>query len=137
DSAMDCQYSLGTPPVPYPQYYAYQLMASPNYLGLNSGGYMAASVSPATAAGGLEATAFYTASQDSILVVNPTGSSYSNITVTIENTGLTSPQAVLYQIVNGNQITSSSLSLNASGSKYTAMISVPAYTVMAIAIQGQ
>lgn len=135
DSAMDCQYPLGTAPVPYPQYYAYQLMASPNYLGLNSGGYMAASVSPASDGGGIETTAFYTSSQDSVLIVNPTAQDYSNITVTLQNVGLSSPQAVLYQIVNGNQITSSSLQLMPSGTNYTATISVPAYTVMAIAVQ--
>lgn len=137
DSAMDCQYSQGSTPVPYPQYYAYQLMASTNYLGLNSGGYMAPSVSPAVSAGGIVTTAFYTPTQDSMLIVNPTGSSYSGITVTVQNAGFSSPQAVLYQIVNGNQITSSSLQLTAANGGYTATISVPAYTVMAIAIQGQ
>ena len=135
DSAMDCQYPLGTPPVPYPQYYAYQLMASSSYLGLNSGGYMAASVSPGSDGGGIETTAFYTSNQDSVLIVNPTSTSYSNITITIQNVGLSSPHAVLYQIVNGNQITSSSLQLSVSGSNYTATFSVPQYTVMGIAIQ--
>lgn len=135
DANMDCQYSQGSTPVPYPQYYAYQLMASSHYLDLNSGGYMAASISPEAGAGGIAMTAFYTPNQDSVLVVNPTAQAYSNLTVTVENSGLTSPQAVLYQIVNGNQITSSSLQLTPSGTSYTATISVPAYTVMGIAIQ--
>jgi hypothetical protein len=38
--------------------------------------------------------------------------------------------------VNGNQITSSSLPLTASGTSYTATVSVPQYTVMAIKIVG-
>ena len=135
DSAMDCEYSQGGTPVPYPQYYAYQLMGSSHYLDMNSGGYMAASAAPAADAGGIILTGFYTANQDSVLVVNPTAQDYSNITVTLENVGLSSPQAVLYQIVNGNQITSSSLQLTPSGTNYTATISVPAYTVVAIAVQ--
>jgi Abnormal spindle-like microcephaly-assoc'd, ASPM-SPD-2-Hydin len=135
DSGMDCQYSQGSTPVPYPQYYAYQLMGSSHYLDMNSGGYMAASVAPPANAGGIILTAFYTTSQDSVLIVNPTAQDYSNITVTLQNVGLSSPQAVLYQIVNGNQITSSSLQLTPSGTNYTATISVPAYTVMAIAVQ--
>ena len=137
DSQMDCQYTTNSSPVPYPQYYAYQLMASPNYLGLNSGGYMAASVSPGYAAGGIETTAFYTATQDSILIVNPTSTAYPSITVTINNSGLSSPSASLFQIVGGNSITSNSVTLTPSGSAYTTTISVPAYTVLGISIQGQ
>jgi len=41
---MDCSHNSGSP-VPYPQYYAYQLMASSSYLGMNQGGHMASSVS--------------------------------------------------------------------------------------------
>ncbi|MGB0124066.1 MAG: choice-of-anchor D domain-containing protein, partial [Silvibacterium sp.] len=136
DANMDCQYTTGSTPVPYPQYYAYQLMALPEYLGMNSGGYMAASVSPAFAAGGIETTAFYTPNQDSILIVNPTSTAYSNITVTIENSGFSSPSANLYEVVNGQSISSSSITLTPSGSAYTVNISVPAYTALGISVQG-
>lgn len=137
DSYMDCQYSQGSSTTePYPQYYAYQLMASSQYLGLNAGGYLAASISPPNDVGGIVMSGFYTANSDDLLIVNPTSNNYSNLTVTIANPGFSSPQAVLYQIVNGNQITSSSLSLTGSGTSYTATISVPQYTVMAIKIVG-
>ncbi|HEX5234676.1 MAG TPA: choice-of-anchor D domain-containing protein [Silvibacterium sp.] len=137
DSAMDCQYSQGsTTTAPYPQYYAYQLMSAPQYLGINAGGFMAASISPPADAGGMVVTGFYTAASDSVLIVNPTANNYSQITVTIANPGFSSPQAVLYQIVNGNSITSSSLTLTPSGANYTATITVPQYTVMAIKIVG-
>jgi hypothetical protein len=134
DTNMDCQYTTNSSPVPYPQYYAYELMGSPNYLGMNSGGYMAASVSPGFAAGGIETMAFYTSKQDSILIVNPTSTAYSSITLTIANSGFSSPSANLYEVANGNSISSSSLTLSPSGSNYTVTISVPAYTVAGISI---
>lgn len=137
DASMDCAYSPGSLPVPYPQYYTYQLLASPNYLDLNSGGYMAASITPPVGAGSLAVTAFYTEARDSILIVNPTSTSYPQITITAQKIGLGAPQAIVYQIVNGNQIISSSLPLTASGSSYTGTISIPQYSVMAVAIVGQ
>ena len=76
---MDCLYSAGATPVPYPQYYAFQLMAGSNYLNLSSDGYMAKSVSPPSGGGGLIVTAFYNASQDAMLIINPTSTSYAGI----------------------------------------------------------
>lgn len=135
DSYMDCQNSIGSTPVPYPQYYAYQLMASRDYLDLQDGGAMAASISPPTGGGGIAVTAFYTPNKDSVLVVNPTSNSYQQITVNLQNLGYNSPQATLYQIVNGNAINPSTLALSGNGSSYTATISVPAYSVLGISIQ--
>jgi Glycosyl hydrolases family 39 len=130
---MDCSHNSGAP-VPYPQYYAYQLMASSSYLGMNDGGDMATSVSTLPAGRGLVATAFYTSKQDSILIANPTASTFSEI-VRIENAGLSSPSAKLYQVVNGKSISSTSLKLTASGSAYTAAITVPPNTVLGIALR--
>jgi hypothetical protein len=138
DAHMDCQYSTGSTPVPYPQYYLYQMLSSPNYLGLKAGGYMAVSVSPSVSAAGLAVTGFYNTTQDSILITNPTVKSYSQINVSARNVGFTSPHAVLYQIVNGKSISQSSLPLTRSsdGKAYTAIISLPAHSVFAIAVQG-
>ena len=138
DTHMDCQYSVGSTPVPYPQYYAYQLLSDSNYLGLENGGYMAASVTPSTSGGGLAVTAFYTTTQDAILIVNPTATAYSQMDVTMQNIGFTStPQATLYQIVDGQSINTSSISLSTQNGGYTATVSVPANSVMAISIKGQ
>jgi hypothetical protein len=134
DSQMDCSLSSTAAPVPYPQYYAYELMASPQYLGINSGGYMAASVSPAAGGAGLVATAFYTSKQDSILIVNPTGSTYSE-TVSAYNLGISSPVAYLYEVVQGRSISRATLALTKTGTAYNATISVPPYTVLGIAIK--
>jgi hypothetical protein len=57
--------------------------------------------------------------------------------VVAQNLGLTSPQATLYQIVNGQSINSSSLALTPQGAGYTATIAVPPYSVQAISLKGQ
>ena len=133
---MDCEiFGAGTPAL-YPQYYAYQLMAAPEYLGLGTGGYMAASIATTASGAGLVTTAFYTGKQDSILIVNPTGTSYSE-TVSAQNTGFSSPVANLYQVVNGQSISRSTLALMPSGTGYSMSVAIPAYTVVGISIQGQ
>ncbi len=131
---MDCELFGSGVQEPYPQYYAYQLMASRDYLDMNSGGYMAASVSPAASGAGVATTAFYTAKQDSILIVNPTGQPYSQ-TVSVLNAGSSSPVAYFYQVVQGRSIIQSSLTLEQSGSAYNMTVSVPPYTVAGISIQ--
>src|SRR5665213_1287693 len=133
---MACTISYGRTATPYPQYYAYELMASSSYLSLNSGGYMASSVSPVASGSGLAVSAFYTGDRDSILIVNPTGSTYSE-TVNASYVGFGTPAATLYQVVNGNSINSRGLTLSHSGATYSATISIPAFTVMGIAIKEQ
>jgi hypothetical protein len=118
----------------YPQFYAYTLLASTNYLGLSEGGYMAKSVSPLTTpAQGLVATAFYTSSADVVVIINPSNINYTGISVQLDNTGFGSAQGTLYLLNDANrQITSSSISLSANGSGFQATVDVPAYSVVAI-----
>jgi hypothetical protein len=137
DQNMDCEYSRGSAPQPYPQYYMYQLLAASNYLGLSAGGYLAPTITPPTGGGGPVILAFYNATQDAIMITNPTSASYSQLPVTLLNTGLTSPQATLYQIENGTSIVASSLSLTPSGSGYTTTVTIPPYSVMGISLKGQ
>ena len=134
NASMNCKLYGSSVPTAYPQYYAYQLMAAPQYLSLNSGGFMASSVAPAASGGGLVTTAFYTAKQDSILIVNPTGKSYSQL-VSARNTGFSSPVAYLYQVKDGRSISHSSLALTPSGSAQNMMVTIPPYSVLGIAIQ--
>jgi hypothetical protein len=133
NAEMDCSHSSGVP-VGYPQYYAYELMASPRYLDMNNGGYMAVSVSPAASETGVIASAFYTTTQDSVLIVNPTSTSHSEL-VSIHNPGYSSPSATLFHVVGGRSISQSSLTLTKSGTAYTARISLPPYSVFGIAIK--
>jgi hypothetical protein len=135
DANMDCAYPANTPPQPYPQYFAYQLIAGSTYLGLEGGGYMAKSISPATLGNGLVVTAFYTPNLDAVVVINPSKYAYTDMPISILNTGLKSPAGTLYQIVNGQSIQSSSVSLQSQGGmSYSTTITIPPYSVQAISL---
>ncbi len=136
DANSDCLYSAGATPTPYPQYYTYQLLSAPNYLGLVNGGYMATSVQPPLGGGGLAVMAFYTGTQDAIVITNPTGIDYAAVPIAVQNAGLGAPQATLFGVANGQSIQSSSLALTPAGTGYTATIAVPRYSVQAISLQG-
>ena len=135
DTNLDCLYSAGAMPVPYPQYYTYQLLASSSYLGLSGGGYVAKSLSTPTGGGGLATTAFYTSTQDAVVITNPTSTAYPHISVTFANPGFASSQGTLYSVVNGAAIQSSGISFSAQGTSLTTTIDVPAYSVQAISLK--
>ena len=134
NAAMDCDLSPDQDPAPYPQYFAYQLMASGDYLGMNQGGYMAASVSPMTHSAGLSATAFFNTGQDSILIVNPTANRYSE-GVTVLNGGFSGATATLFQVVNGNSITSAPLPATSSSATINMNVVIPPYSVIGIVLK--
>jgi hypothetical protein len=130
---MDCTYSSS--PQPYPQYFLYQMFGSPSYLGLQNGGYMAGSISPGTLGNGLVVTAFYTANLDAIVLINPTSNTLDGVAVNANNTGIASAEGTLYQIVNGQSIQSSSVSLQSQGgTSYSTSVTIPPYSVQAISI---
>ncbi len=135
NSSMNC---VTTVLQPYPQFYAFDLVASPNYLGLQLGGYLAASVYPPIPQVGLAISAFYTTSADSILIVNPTPVDYPSLGVAAQNPGFLSAQATSYLLNSSNsQITTQSLSLSQNTSSVTATIHVPPYSVVGIKITGK
>ncbi len=135
DTNMDCAYPQGTPAQPYPQYFTYQLLGSPQYLDLQDGGYLATSISPPRLENGLVVTAYFTPSLDAVVLINPSQYTYTNLPIDLANPGFTSPQATLYQIANGLSIQSSPLSLNAtSGSSFTTTVTLAPYSVQAIAL---
>lgn len=134
DSAMDCNTSQMEP---YPQYYLYQLLASNNYLGLEEGGYMAASIIPASTQSGLMATAFYTPNSDSIVIINPTATDYSRTTIEAKNSGYATANATLYLLDEAHgQIQLQSLILANGSNGLSATIAVPAYSTVAVKING-
>jgi PKD domain/Glycosyl hydrolases family 39 len=134
DSAMDCDASATDP---YPQFFAYKLFASPNYLGLQAGGHMAASVSPASTTSGLTATAFYTSQADNVVVINPTPTSYGAVTVALNNSGFAGATGTVYLLNKSNgQITTQSVTLTPVSGGYSAQLAVPAYSTVALSIAG-
>jgi len=134
NASMDCSNSTMDP---YPQYYLYQLIASSGYLGLEAGGYMASSVTPATTQSGLMATAFYTANNDSLVIVNPTATHYTQTTVIVKNSGFGPTETSLYLLDSGHgQINTRSLNLANGTDGLSAIIDVPAHSTVALAITG-
>ncbi len=132
---MDCTYPAGSVPQPYPQYFAYQLLGSPNYLGLQNGAYMATSMSPPRLVNGLVVTAFFTPSLDAVVLINPSQYTYTNMPINVANSGFTSPQATLYQIVNGQSIQASTLTLQSQGgTSYSTTVTLGPYSVQAISL---
>jgi Glycosyl hydrolases family 39 len=119
----------------YPQFYAFQLMASSNYLGLNQGGHMASSVSSANTQSGLLATAFYTGAKDVVVIVNPTATAYSAVEVVAQNAGFSSATGTRYLLNSSNyQIASNSLTLTKISGGYSVYVKVPAHSTVAVAV---
>lgn len=132
NSKMDCDPSQNSP---YPQYYAFQLFAAANYLGLAKGGYMATSVSSAGAATGVVATAFFNASQNDIVIINPSSSNLTQLSVTAKNPGFSSAVAAEYLLNRQNpHIATMPLSLNAVSGGLEATVDVPAYSTVVVAL---
>ena len=134
NAKMDCN---STVKEPYPQFFAYELFASSEYLDLQAGGHMAASVSPGSTATGLQATAFYTNNADSVVVVNPTSTTYDAVTVTLTNPGLTSAAGEAYLLDSSHgRISGQSVSLKSISGGYSAEVEVSAYSTVALSVKG-
>jgi hypothetical protein len=139
NSAMDCnKAATGAEAQPYPQWYTYNLMFGSSYLDLEAGGHMATSVTLSSGASseGLIATAYYTSTTDSILVINPTASSFSGVTLQINNSGFSSPTSTLYTINAANPTVSTwpATTISASGGTQ-ATFDLPAYSVLAVSLK--
>ena len=134
DEQMDCNPSEL---IPYPQFYAFQLFASPEYLDLQAGAHMAAAVSPASTTSGLSATAFYTEGANAVVVVNPTSATYRAVTVNFQNPGLTSVSGKMYLLdaLHG-EIATEPVSFSSTSGRYTTMVAVPAYSTVALSMKG-
>ncbi len=135
DALMDCRFPYGAPGTaqPYPQYYAFQLFASNAFLGLNGGGAMAQSVISANP--NLVTTALYTPGADTVVMVNTSNTDYANVPVLANNSGYAAAQATLYTLNSSNPtILSESAALVPAGTGYTASVTVPRYSVVALSI---
>ena len=98
---------------------------------------MAASVSPGSTTAGLGSTAFYTNSADNVVVINPTSTYYSAVTINLTNPGLSSTSGTVFLLDRSNgQISSQSVSLKAISGGYSATIEVPAYATVALSVKG-
>jgi hypothetical protein len=134
NSKMDCNPSVMDP---YPQFYAYQLFASSDYLDLQAGGHMAASVSPASTKSGLGATAFYTSTADTVVVVNPTATTYSALKVEVINPGFTSAKGEVFLLDSSHgKISREPVALQSVSGGYSAEVEIPPYATVALSVKG-
>jgi PKD repeat protein len=132
DANMDCD---GSQYDPYPQFYAFQLFAAADHIGLASGGQMAAAITSANSPAGLVTAAFLTDSQDIIVLINPTATPYSQVSLEAANAGFRSATATANLLNYDNpRISASPLLLKAVAGGFTAVTDVPAYSVLAVAI---
>lgn len=135
DWDMDCDASATEM---YPQFYAFELFASSRYLNLQGGGHMAASVTPGSTTSGLDSTAFYTNSADNIVIINPTSTAHNAVSVELKDPGLSSSSGTVYLLNKSHgAISSSSVGLKAVSGGYSAQVSVPAYSTVALSVKGQ
>lgn len=137
DAAMDCaRPTSGQTAQPYPQWYVYKMMFSPSFLDLQDGGNVATSITPSSgAAPNLIAAAFYTKTSDSVIVINPTLSSYSGISVQFNSPGLSgTASAYIINAANPHISTWSANTTSSSGSIKTTF-NLPAYSVVGISLK--
>ncbi len=131
---------------PLPQYYFYDLLGNPNYLGLESGGtFMAKSVQtdPTLAQNQVVATGMTTPNSDIILIVNNSTLDYTSaaagpITLRLEDSGWKPPtSAILYQ-VNSDSISATRVKVLPHGEdELRVKVAVPALSVIAVSVQGR
>lgn len=138
DAKMDCAIQNGSIQ-PYPDYFPYELLGGTQYLDMTNGGYVAnaASAKPA----GVYVTGFYTASLDSVAIINATSSNYQTLHVYIQNPGNVSvSQANVYTIAfnasnPGSSISSTHVNLvPVSGGGYMTTVHLPPNTVIGISV---
>ena len=139
DPAMDCtKAATGAQAQPYPQWYTYEMIFAPAFLDLQNGGFMASSVtlSRSASSAGLIATGYYTTTTNSVLIINPTASSFSGLTLQINNPGVTSPKATLYTINAANpQVSVWPATTITSSGGLQATFDLPSYSVLAVSLK--
>jgi hypothetical protein len=133
------------PLLPYPQFRAFELLASPNLLGLQaSGGNVAKSLSQSSVmnSAGLVAAAFYTPGSDAVVLVNPTSVPISNAVLVIGNHGLNNPTATQF-LLNSTTYSATApvagvpLQLTVNGVNAQATVTIPPLSVLAVKVTGQ
>jgi len=130
----DCSWSGGRLDA-FPQYYAFQLISSPKYLGLSSGTYLIPS--RPSLPDGIIGSAFYNASSCSLLLINPTDKVYSQTEILFSNVAIPASRATMFLLNENNpNITISSLPLShLSPQIYYATVDLPPNSVVGLKLE--
>ena len=96
---------------------------------------MAKSVTPVNTQSGLLATAFFTGTQNSVVIVNPSSTSYAAVRVVMNNAGFTTARGKRHLLNGSNyQIATNSLTMAKISGGYSVYVKVPAYSTVAVTI---
>jgi len=135
DTAMDCAWNLGQPLQGYPQYHAFELIFASEYLDLKDGGFIARSLQ--NGVGGMAAAAFYTASSDSVVLVNTSGTELRQIPIRLYNVGLGPNRNISMFLLNGanTTIVRQTLSAPEEDGRYTLHLDVPPYSLVGLSVR--
>jgi Glycosyl hydrolases family 39 len=132
DAAMDCKNAGASTATPYPQYYSFQLLEAPQYLGLVSGGSMVPSTS---SSGDLLTAAFMSGTSDELVIVNTSENDYPAVSVSIAHDCSAATGATQFLLNSSNQqIATESINLDCSSGGYATSIYVPGLSVVALKI---
>jgi hypothetical protein len=132
NAAMDCKNAGASTATPYPQYYSFQLLEAPQYLGLVTGGSMVPSTS---SNGDLLTAAFMSGTSDELVAVNTSTTDYPAVSVLVTRDCSASTEATEFLLNSSNpQIATESVYLDCAGGGYTASIYVPGLSVVALKI---
>ena len=132
DAAMDCKNAGASSATPYPQYYSFQLLEAPQYLGLVSGGSMVPSTS---SNGDLLTAAFMSGTSDELVIVNTSATDYPAVSVSIARDCSAATGATEFLLNSSNQqIATESVHLDCSSGGYATSIYVPGLSVVALKI---
>ena len=130
----NCIWSSG-PLAPFPQLYAFELISSPQYLGLSSGSFLV----PTKMAlpDPLRGSAFYGANSGALLLINPSSSTYNGTVIMFSNAAINGPTATMFLLNASNPtVNKSSLSLSSDAQQNLhATVDIPPYSVIGIRIQ--
>lgn len=134
---LDCITKNG-PLQPYPQYYAYQLIGSSNYLNIEGNSYDATSVTSNNA--GVFAAAFYNGTTENIMIDNMNTIDYPAFAVRLQNPGTVSNLTAKFSTVSYNtsapdsSITATQVPIVPINGDYYAIVHLPQLTLAGLSV---
>jgi hypothetical protein len=133
DIAMDCAWNLDQPLEGYPQYHTFELIFAPEHLDLKDGGFIA---SIQNGVAGIAAAAFYTASSDSVVLINTSGTELRQVPIHLDNVGLGPNESILMFLLNSANTSILRRTLNApqEDGGYALHLDIPPYSVVGLSV---
>jgi hypothetical protein len=135
DPAMDCAWNSDQLVQGYPQYHAFELIFAPEFLDLTEGGFIASSQQNGVE--GIAAAAFYTASSDSVMLVNTSGTELRRVPIRLYRVGLGANKRISMFLLNSatTAILRQVLSATQEDGGYTLQLDIPPYSLIGLSVR--